>query len=258
MTKSITSDSLASDRLEVIENLDISFEFLGIPQLAQRFNDICITASKANQAIERSERAKVLGLFDPTADRSLLATRRYRDAAVRSLRSTEAMIEEHLTMPQWKKALAIAQSGDPRQGDPNQILDELGAEVRDQLLNSNLSPAVSGQILEIVDRSIDVGRQGLEPTMDLVRQSLTEFAEQFQSGSIERRLVAVQASDNMLGSQALDRDRDVPAYLLCTGAAVAVFIAGSIACAYIPFCWCCIFPLLLAGFLAWIEACENL
>jgi len=255
MTCACGTRATAAQQPDVVDSLNQAFEFLGMPLLPQRFQDICGVATMATQAVARAERANALGHFNLDSDRSLPQAKRHRDAAVRMLRSFKANLDDRMKSKPWHEALKVINSPDPRQGKPSELLDELSASIDDQLMSSSLSPAACQEIKRTVASGIAVGKQGISQTLALLGRSVEEFENQLLSGGIETRINNLSAGGpgepNIVA-------HSVGEYFACTAAATVVLIAATIACAYIPFCWCCIFPLLLAGFLAWIAACENI
>jgi hypothetical protein len=227
---------------DIVEAMDRSYEFLGIPGVARRYQDVCLVKGKAIQAIERSDRARALGFDAALAEGFQSQAIRYRTAAVRSMRSLRIMIDDRLQQPEWREFLGGLQLQAEVGGDPSQLMDELLTEARDQLLASELPPADAAEVYEVVQSGAEIGRSGLEPALQALSRSLADFEEVLQRDTFGREQASPSTAE----------------YIACTVAAVAAFIAAGVGCSYIPFCWCCIFPLLLLGFLAWIAACEGI
>lgn len=250
------------------EALDRCFEFMGIPLVAQRFRDLCTSATKASQAAQRLEKARILNLDSASTSRTLMQSARHRSAAARAAQSLSGMIQERMKMPEWQQALKISQSQDPRNVDPNTLFNELTEEATDQMLASNMSPAMCARINSILSKAIGVARGGLEPAMRAVVASMGAFEAQLHGNVFEKSVEAKASHLNTFEKGAetsvVGHPDDGPIteslgeYLACQIAAVAVFCVAVAACGCIPFCWCCVAPILIAGFIFWLNACEDI
>lgn len=262
MTCACGTQSLPGKETRVLSSLNLAYEFLGMPMLAERFEDICGVAGRALEAVTKAERANAIGLFSSSSDRSLAEAVRQRNAAVRMLRSFTSNLEERLKSTAWTDALSVIGTPDSRQGNPSDLLDELSASVDDQLMSSSLAPEVCREVKIALQQCIVVGKQGIKETMTMLSKSIKNFETELLAGDIQMRINRLSGTDNAASNVEAKTGREpqgaVGEYLACTAAATAVFVAAVIGCAYIPYCWCCIAPLLFAGFVAWVSACENI
>jgi hypothetical protein len=122
------------------------------------------------------------------------------------------------------------------------MMDELVAEARKQLLDSDMLAGDASELFEVVQTAAGVGRDGLTPAMENVARSLAQYEEVLLRDTFGREPASPSTAE----------------YIACTLAATAFLIASGIGCSYIPFCWCCIFPFLLLAFYAWIRGCESI
>lgn len=232
-------------RAEAIAAMDRSFKFLGMPGSVSRFSQLCELKALAVRTAEKADRARVLGFPEAVVEQCRADAVRYRDLTVRGLRSLRATVSERLSSRDWQEfAAKLPESLPPGQEviNPRAQMDDLLAEARRQLLDSPLPAGDAGETFETVQRAIEAGRDGLTTALALVVEALAGLEEVLERDTFGREAASPSTAE----------------YIACTLAATAFLIASGIGCSYIPFCWCCIFPLLLLAFLAWINGCESI
>jgi hypothetical protein len=232
-------------RADAVAAIDRSFEFLGLPGSAGRFADVCDLKSRALQAIEKSDRARALGFADATADEHRAEALRYRALATRGLRSLRAVVAERINSAEWPDFVErLPASLPPGQEQPDlpAMMDDLLAESRRQLLDSALPAGDAAEVQAVVERAASTGRDGLSATMTLLVESLANLEEVLQRDTFGREPASPSTAE----------------YIACTLAATVFLIGATVACGYIPFCWCCLFPVFLAVFRAWIDGCQRI
>jgi hypothetical protein len=218
-------------------------EALGTLELPAYFDRLVAaqrTAGKAIHLAESADRAQVLGFGDLVAQRRD-AAERARRMAIRGYSALREYVHERRSSDDWQNRVGQLEAREHRTPTA-ELLDDLLGEVRGYLLDSELKAVSAEEQIELWTRMVERGKQGLVACVDQMIDSLDQAGEILSRDSFGRE----PASPDEAG------------YIACTAAAVATLIAATTACGFIPFCWCCLFPALLAGFLWWIGECNRI
>jgi len=213
---------------------------LELPAYFDRLVTVQRAAGKAVYLVESADRAQALGFNDLVAQRRE-AAERARRVALRSYEALHAYVADRRGSEEWQDLVRQLEAS-VHPTPPTDLLDDLLGEVRAHLLDSELKAASAGEQLELWTRMIARGKQGLIACVDQVMESLDQASEILSRETFGRE----PASPDDAG------------YIACTAAAVAALIAATTACGYIPFCWCCLFGVLFAGFIWWIGQCNKI
>ncbi len=225
--------------------MDRSFEFFGLPGSVRRFADLCELKRRAVQAAEKAGRARELGSPEGAVDEIRSEAVRYRDMAVRGLRSLRTTLAARTESAEWAgfvDGLPASLPAGQEQPDLGAQMNDLLGEARRQLVEAPIPAGDAAETFDVVRRVAGTGRDGLNAVMGLLIEALAGLEEVLQRDSFGREPASPSTAE----------------YIACTLAATAFLVAAGIGCSYIPWCWCCIFPLLLLAFYVWIQGCESI
>lgn len=193
-------------------------------------------------AIKKSERANVLALgMDVEQLHARRASREDRQA-IRQLNTARSAFMDRMAKSDW---LDLVQQLNLLVQEPE--TQEMIADFRERyvetLLENDLSASKTGHMLSLWDEASDsLQNNGFDGLIN------------WTIGRIDLHLANRAAPDY---GRAPNSPLTVAA-ALCVAAVVAATLAALVACAYIPFCWCCLAPLIAWGADEATKACSRL
>lgn len=192
--------------------------------------------------IKQAERAEVLGLGAEVANLYRGRAERENNQTLRLTHAAEEALRARRESPDW--ADLSAQLNDLiSRPETQELIGEYRQRWVEILLETDVAADDAGQMLEIWDEASEsLSGGGMDGLLDWTQHRLERNHEIFQAPEYGRGpnspLTAAQAA--------------------CVAAVVAATLAALIACAYIPFCWCCLAPLIAWGAEAATAACARL
>lgn len=193
-------------------------------------------------AIKMSERASTLGLGNDFVNLYAANAAREDRQVIRQLNTAKAAFQDRTSQPDWAN-LATQLSQVISEPETQQSLVDFRERWIQTLLNADMAGDESGQMRDIWDAaSASLTNGGMDGLI------------QWVIGRIDYHLDHRPAPEY---GRAPNSPLTV-ARAACIAAVVAATLAALIACAYIPFCWCC-----LAGLIAWgadegTKACNRI
>lgn len=217
--------------------------------------------SRALTHLIRAERADILGFGDDVA-------RMHRDAATRSNRRAQQQlgflierIDARREADDWADIVKNAEAAFGEHGGQER-LEDARAELRTHLLEQDpgTSAAVSEQVLALFDHTAERVRRGnLNAVLDVMRENAQVARDGFASKEMGRQ-PAAQASHLFGGGpSSAAGGQNVNGWCValaaCEAWAISSFVAATLICLAVPFCWCCFYPVLMLAFLGHHMTC---
>lgn len=200
------------------------------------------SVSACIRAIEKSERASTLGLGNDFAALYSGNAAREDRQVIRQLNTAKSAFQDRTSQPDWA-TLSGQLSQVINEPETRQTLDDFRERWIQILLDAEIAGDESGQMLQIWD---DASSSLISGGMDGLIQWTT--------GRIDFHLDRRPAPEY---GRAPNSPLTV-ARAACIAAVVAATLAALIACAYIPFCWCCLAPLIAWGADEGTKACNRI
>ena len=219
-----------------------SLETLDLWQPFERLVAIRESSAACIRNIRQSERASVLGLGDDVA--RLYAHRAERDniQTHRQIRAAGEGFRERMERSDWARLSAELRDllAAPETRD---LLAEHRERWTEAVFEADVSDADAGQMMEIWDEAAtSLHQEGLDGLLGWTLERLDRWSDRFQAPDYGRGpnspLTVARAA--------------------CVAAVVAATLAALVACAYIPFCWCCLAPLIAWGASEGTKACARI
>lgn len=230
-------------------------EHAGLREIVDQGHSALEEGAKALGHLVRAERAETLGFGDDVA-------RMHRDAAVRSNRRARQQfeflierIDARRKADDWPGLVKQAGASFGEHGG-RERLDDARADFQVHLLEEDpgMSAAVAEQALALFDHtSKRAGRGDPDAVLDVMRETCELAQTGLASDEMGRQPAPQVAHLFRNGPSGAAGGQNVNGWCvalgLCEAWAISSFIAATIICLAIPFCWCCFYPVLMAAFL---------
>lgn len=236
-------------------------ERAGLREIVEQGHSALEEGARALGHLARAERAEALGFGADVA-------RIHRDAAVRGNRRARQQlgflierIDARRKADDWPGLVKQTEASFGEHGGKER-LDDARADFQVRLLEEDpgMSAAVAEQALALFDHMSKRAQRGdLNAVLDVMRETC-EMAQAGMASDEMGRQPAPQVvhlfpdgASGVAGAQNVNGW--CVALVACEAWAVSSFIAATVVCALVPFCWCCFYPALLAAFLAHHLSC---
>lgn len=216
-----------------------SLESINLWSPFERLLNVRGTVSTCIEAMQKSERASTLGLGTDVVGMYAAEAAREDRQVIRQLNTAKAAFQDRVAQPDWAD---LTQQLNQLIQEPETI--EMMGDFRERyiqiLLENDIAADKTGQMLSLWDDAT---------------YALTNMGP---NGLIDWTMARIDMHLNGRSAPEYGRAPNSPltvAQAFCVAAVVAATIAALIACAYIPFCWCCLAGLIAYGAKRGTEAC---
>lgn len=231
--ESKTKDPMAGFR-ESLESINLWAPF-------ERLLNVRETVSTCISAIKKSERASTLGLGADVVNMYGAEAAREDRQVIRQLNTAKAAFQDRVAQPDWPDLTAQLNQL-IQEPETQEMISDFKERYVQILLENDIEADKTGQMMSLWDDA---------------SYALTNMGP---NGLIDWTITRIDMHLNGRSAPEYGRAPNSPltvAQALCVAAVAAATLAALIACAYIPFCWCC-----LAGLIAWgakmgTEACTR-
>jgi hypothetical protein len=229
-------------------------EHAGLREIVEQGHSALEEGAKALGHLARAERAQTLGFGDDVA-------RMHRDAAVRGNRRAGQQlgflierIDARRNADDWPGLVKHTEASfGEHQG--KERLDDARADFKVRLLEEDpgMSAAVAEQALALFDHMTKRTQRGdLNAVLDLMRETCEVAQAGMASDEMGRQPAPQVAHLFPGGATGAAGGQNVNGWCValaaCEAWAISSFIASTIICMAVPFCWCCFYPILMAAF----------
>lgn len=229
-------------------------ERAGLAEIVEQGHSALGEGARALGHLGRAERAEVLGFGADVA-------RMHRDAADRGNRRARqqlgALIERidaRRKAEDWPGLAKQTEASFAEHAGTERLADGR-ADFQIRLLEEDpsMSAAVAEQALGLFDHMAERAQRGdLNAVLDLMRDTCQVAQAGMESDQMGRQPAAQVSGLFPDGASGAAGGQNVNGWCValaaCEAWAISSFIAATIVCAAVPFCWCCFYPILLAAF----------
>jgi hypothetical protein len=233
---------------------------VGMKEVVEQGHGALEEAGRALEHLNRSERAVSLGFGSEVASIHADAAMRSNERAQEQIRTVIARIDHVLEGDDWDGHVKRVRKAF-KEHDGTRKLVALRADVRLHLLeaDSSLSANVAELTLASLDGAIKAASEGdLNQVVAHMRGIMDAALRGFESPEMGRQSIANGLLEDERGDGIGGASTGwCVALAACIAWAWSSFFFTVIVCMAIPFCWCCISPLIFATAMLHVAGCYH-